>query len=465
MPQSHECSIAPSTAAEFRDNAARAIRRRSSSLDADVDRAARFVHPSARKAVVALRIAGVLLVSIGCAPSTLPAQARKREARVYQWSEPAEVNERRSDRPVIAYEPMLALLGSDRFLVGTNLRGAMARVPANPLTAWRLGGASIGRPEGTFSFVHPRAYIDSNRFLHLLWAEPESVSTGLRGLDWPPEPLKSIWTATYEQGHGWSAPEKLYTSKGELEWSSDGLGTESGGHSHQFGIAAMEWTERFPSLVLLFWKGTKWQIEQVRDAGFQPSLASSDGKTFYLAYIAAARDRAHDSNSLFGRWSHDGGVSWSAPVLLQRGGDHGANAPQLHSVDGLLHVIWRQSAAPARFVLRHAVWRKGDSSLGVIDDVDLPPEAQAIASAVDSCGVIHLAYSHRDSTGAHVDHLAWLGHWSSVNHLLSARAQGDVTLGIANGQRGIIAFNGTAATDDMRTAQAMYMTAQFCTPR
>jgi hypothetical protein len=472
MPSTHQYSFASPTHGEIRDHRVRETTRRTTTHATLDDRTARSPHLWSGSAeqlwaapTLALGVVIAVLALIVVAPSALPAQARTLEAPVYRWSAPIAVNGKRGDLPVIAYEPMLALLGRDRLLVGTNLRGPTASMPANPLTMWRLGGASIGRPDGTFTYVHPRAHIDNNGFVHLLWAEPERVPTSLRGLDWPPEPLKSIWTATYQRGHGWSAPETLYATTGDLDWSSDGMGGGFSVHSRVLGFAVMEWTDKFPSLVLLIWNGSTWRIEHVMDAGLQPSVASSDGMTIYLAYIAAARDRAHDSNSLFGRWSRDGGVSWSPPVLLQRGGDHRANAPQLHFIDGELNVIWRQTAATARLLLRHAVWRDGASALGAVEDLEIPTGVQAIASAMDNCGAVHLAYSHRDSAGAHVDHVVWLGHWSSINHLVSTRPQGDVTIGVANGQLGLIVFNGKPEADDSLPVQAMYVTATVCTAK
>ena len=88
------------------------------------------------------------------------------------------------------------VVGNDAaYLLGNDVRLGPSRVPKTPLTAWTLDGTFIGRPAGDFTFSCPRALLDADKTLQMLWVEPETPILHGLGYTWPNRPFKSVWSA------------------------------------------------------------------------------------------------------------------------------------------------------------------------------------------------------------------------------------------------------------------------------
>jgi hypothetical protein len=95
----------------------------------------------------------------------------------------------------VARNPAVAAVGARRYVVGNNIPlFDEAPIAAATLSAWEIGGRSIGAPSGHHMFVSPRVARLGDRTMMMMWGEPDSVSVHLRQ-DWFPQRLTQVWWA------------------------------------------------------------------------------------------------------------------------------------------------------------------------------------------------------------------------------------------------------------------------------
>lgn len=321
---------------------------------------------------------------------------------------------------VVVRFPRLAVGGARNYLVGVGLQKLDGQVIENgPLIVAELFGRSLGRPRGRFTYLFPRAAVEPNGDLRLVWAEPRVVTDLIAAQEWVFQDPVSIWTATYNRKVGWAAPAQLEVTTGRFDWTAHGGADNFGSLDPTQGI------------VLKSRQGAAWfdldlrrhQVEMPRGAAY--SSLAFDGQSVYLAYVAAAKDtstasvgptarRHEDVNSVFLRRSKDGGRTWEPPRLISLSGRHPAFESTIvvgprHTV----HLIWKQSLPDGRLALRHIESRDGGAEWSRPEDLILSGDLLGARAVVDRCGTVHIVYSDwTDGPGqVRVGYAQWNGRW------------------------------------------------------
>jgi hypothetical protein len=281
-------------------------------------------------------------------------------------------------------------------------------------------GARLGAPSFDGWFAMPRVAA-SESTLVLVWGEPADPTP--RKLAFVPNRLRTLWSATYTQGAGWSAPEKLLTAP-DISWSAGTLLSGKTGRA-QLAVPVLPEGAGQPVVVYVARDAESWR--QVRVPGTEGALFSTlaearDG-TIVLAFVATDASRSLDENSLFITTSSNAGASWSTPRLITRGGVR--DPIILFGPDDRLHMLWRQilMREDGDDVIRHVATKTLSRDLVLSDSADLRarPGFFRFTSVIDRCGTIHVAYEdwHGGGDVGDVDYASFRhGVWSDPVHIL-----------------------------------------------
>lgn len=374
---------------------------------------------------------------------------------------------------MVARFPRLAVGRSRTYVVGVDIQLLDNRpVRENPLVVWELGGRSIGRPPGVFTFLFPKGAVDSRDRLHLLWAEPAKHSSRIEAIQWVFLRPASIWTAIYEPSRGWSDARRLAheaTGPEGLKWPdhrfADNLGST---HSGQ-GIGLPERRPpRNAPLVYLTLSDTEWTRREIPVSwAAYVSVAARDDHLF-VAYVdvdeswvsSPLNPTHHDVNSVFLRISRDGGQTWSSPSLISRSGEYPAHQVQaLLGPRGDVHLLWKQET-PHGTVIRHVLSRDGGTVWSEPHDLVPLGHFDNLGAVVDRCGELHLVYEdwRAGVDRIHIDYATWDGQWSAPVHLFESLLAMTADIQLASTGEPILVFVArdadAAATEHFETLYA-----------
>lgn len=339
----------------------------------------------------------------------------------YAWSEPRQVVPDSGSAPHVARFPVIAATKGSTYVVGNDIPFFSNRVVVgNPLTAWKLGAGSIGRPSGRFLFVLPKAIASSADRLDLLWAEPaEPSGATIKAADWPPYEVTTVWTSAYERGEGWTKAKVVYEGS-DIDWVGAARATTPGSSSILLLTAAAPDGFGKKDFVFLRKEARRWVLKTLESDG--PIAYSSLGVnrlTWVVAYISSLTGVSADENSVFLRISRDGGESWSTPRLISRSGSNPAHGVKvLIGSDGIMHLVWRRQIGGGSRV-QHVSSDDGGRKWSSIEDVSVPAGVYDLKADIDACNTIHVIQEDASlgEAGFHLDHLFWNGRWSKVAHL------------------------------------------------
>ena len=268
---------------------------------------------------------------------------------------------------------------------------------------------------GDFVFASPRAVVDRDGVLHVVWAEPDSSDRrGLSDLNLHRMRFTTLWHATFHKGH-WSRPEAIYHAW-EIVWdvtnasnlivdSSNALALAFGADPRDHGGAVMAY---------LRLERHAWSVHEL-PFGLGPpiyvDLAALGARRIVIAYVTtnpAIQDINQPSNQLYIVRSTDAGRTWSDRMPLSRTEQGLAYRPRV-VVDNrsTVHVIWIAGRNPHTLeagALLHATSTDGshwtDQRASPLSG--LVSESQI---AVDECDMIHVMMTRLENGGIILRHV------------------------------------------------------------
>jgi hypothetical protein len=369
------------------------------------------------------------------------------------WSAPRQVAEGPDLRDAIAQFPSVAIGPTESFVVGNAIATFdESSVRESPFTALTLAGKRIGRPIGRFNFIRPKATIDSRGRLHALWAEPRGGYQTVPGNQWPPRELSAIWTATFDQGSGWSKPQKIYDGA-NLFWDSSPMADRdnvvSRSSAPYLNVVAATFTgDAIQPIIWLRYDGQTWTSDSIRTTVLggpvQPSLAV-DGNNLYLTFLAPAPGRARDRNSVFFQRSNDGGKTWTASQLVSRSGmDPAGDVRVIVAANNSIHLLWLQATADDKQIPKHAISRDGGTTWSEPEAFAAPTQRANLRAIVDACGAIHVVWENWQARYPHVrlEYARWLNAWSSLHELFPGWRAMNPALVLSATKRPMLVFVG-----------------------
>ena len=348
-----------------------------------------------------------------------------------RWSTPqAILPTQRSERPVARF-PSLATGAHRNFVVGNDIMlFDGSAVPVSPFAAVAVGEKNLGKPEGRFSFIMPRAFADEVGRLHVVWGEPASAPAAISSLDWPPEPITSLWTSVYEESKGWTKPEQLVAHP-SIRWGDASSAQRAPLRSHHSsGAEDIQWALVIPTaggdpnqpIFVLRLRADGWRTASVSTEGLgtviYPSIAI-DSPRATLAFIAAHVGTAHDRNSVFVRHSTDSGDHWGPASIVSLSGTRPAHETRvLHGAGATVHLVWLQGdASNGVSVVRHVQSADHGGTWSSPADLGPPALRQSLRATVDKCETLHVVVENLDG-GADarvLEYATWVGTWSALS--------------------------------------------------
>jgi hypothetical protein len=384
----------------------------------------------------------IVLPALAAMPRVPTRSVNDHGCGVPHWTSAKRINQPGTNR--VARFPSIGGYGDQFYVVGNNIPFFdRSPVPVRPLTIWdmRAGGSLVEPPAGIYSFVFPKAVVDSKRRLHLFWGE-SSPPQPPEAFRWGSAPISSIWWATYSPESGWAVPQRVLTGP-RVDWDpttpSDAIIGEDGDI-----MFALPSDGRTGERTLFHTNHNRWWTTPIPASGSYMSLAAN-GRHLFFAYTDAAQTLTADVNSVFLLESTDRGLSWMPPVLVSRSGARGAY--ELHGValhDGSLHLLWVQDVGNNSSVIRHVVRRFGSSSWSA--PRDLPINAQAgtasLAVAPDSCQRIQIVYQdwRKGPEDRRLVHAYFKADWSAPRNLSPEFRVSEATLGSGRGGEPMLVF-------------------------
>ncbi len=319
----------------------------------------------------------------------------------------------------------LALRGEHGYVVGNDIwLFDSLPSPPRPLLVLTLDGRDIGEPAGDFHFADPRALLDTDGTLHLLWAEPADGWRPVKRWEWAGfrQHYGTLWHAAYAPATGWTSPVRIYASS-HITWHH---GMAEAAFDPATGLHGVIADDAAGTMVHLSRAQGAWETRPIPGIARAPvyiSVAVDGSGRVYVAYVDALRGTRGDANSVFLVRSPDGGRTWLPPQLISRsGGDLATQLRVLAAPDGTAHLVWAKNVSGGLEpqVIRHV--RSGDKgeTWSAPEDVDIPDGLGTLNATVDACGAVHVIHeSHADERNAQSDvrrlfYARWNGRWSTL---------------------------------------------------
>lgn len=359
---------------------------------------------SPRALVILHPVTLLLLLPLAGSASRLAASSGEpgvgeRQCTYGEWTEPVPIR----DLPagVVVRDPELAV-GQEAIVLGNDVPNFEDKpVPPGPLLAIQLRtGSSIGKPSGRFWFVSPKAVMDAQNTLHVVWAEPDSVER-ISQVEWPTSPVTSLWYATYSRRVGWSAPREIHRVRGPdafLNWRGESASI------------ALDTDARLHVAVEDFIGGGLFHVvvsDQVASqlvtdtGGSYAQLAIGPAGQVYIGYMGLGRESGGAGNDAFIVRSPDGGRTWSQPTLIPSSIREDVTRIRLLAApDGVVHLLWGHSPNAGAITssrISHVVSRDGGVSWFESEGLDIGREFHHLWAAVDRCGAVHVAFEAWDT--------------------------------------------------------------------
>lgn len=293
--------------------------------------------------------------------------------------------------------PSLAIRDGQGYVVGNDIPLLdETPVKANPLIALSLSGKTLGRPSGDFSFAFPKAALDSEGVLHVIWSEPDSALLRT-GSDWVAlsGSQGSLWYSSYS-GDTWTPPVKLYEGV-DLQWSDVQADMTLDGWD-RLHVVVVDYRVSTGELVYLLRTGDTWYHKNIPAHGAVYSAVTiGTDRDIYISYIAPDTTALPDANSVFLIRSQEDGLTWSPPLLISRSGANQAfEVRALGTPDSAIHLVWAQnlSGGMRTEVIRHVFSPDSNHQLwSVPRDLDVEDGFFRLQALTDRCGTMHVVYS------------------------------------------------------------------------
>ena len=339
------------------------------------------------------------------------------------WTEPQPVGKSSAHATPVARWASIAVGRSGTYVVGVDIPTFDRRLVAvGPLSAWRVGGENLGKPAGGFAFAYPKATVDAAGRLNVLWAEPAKGTNRVPAIEWPPEPLTELWSATYDPlSSRWSTPALVVRAR-TIRWENARVSRSMTGAP---AMAAPMQSESLPFRTALLvtledsvWRATNVALETA--VVVYTSVAAVKDQLL-LAYIAPVRTAENDRNSVFVQRSRDGGKTWTDKRLLSRSGVTPAyDVEALVDPLGHLHVVWRQTMPNGGAALRHVQSTDSGRTWSVADDLEVG-QFDHPRTIIDRCGTLHVVFATHTADGSvgRLHHARWAGRWSPAQQIFT----------------------------------------------
>lgn len=394
----------------------------------------------------ALAAAGVVGLAAGAPARSTARRGMTAEtpdaAAGLRWSAPRRVL---AGPTILFRSPSLAVTGSAAYvaagppLENTGRDRQAGEGDGGNLVLARVGGSPPGRPAGDFVFVHPRAALDVDGTLHLVWAEPADRTAWDTASERRAVRLGSLWHSRLRRGE-WSAPAKIYEAAW-ISWeptATSALVAAPSGALH----FAFPFEDRSGGMGIAHLRldGTRWRKAELRTRGrpVYADLAAGPGTRVVVAYVAGYQDgTGSHENVLFAVRSADGGGTWGAPHVVGGPSHWPASEPRL-VVDraGGLHMVWtgHLPGEMAGQAIWHAASGDGGATWNRFARLPFAGVSSYNQAVVDRRGAVHLvftAYRNRraDLYGATYNRAGW----TAAVPLFSARMGAQPSMRIDRG--------------------------------
>jgi hypothetical protein len=310
--------------------------------------------------------------------------------------------------------PVLAMRGETTYVVGNTL--PVGESANHSLGVWgvvilRFPGAPIDPPRGDFVFKYPKAAIDTDGRLHLVWGEPADRVRASREL--AGNSPTSLWYARYDRGR-WSDPERIVEGD-MLQWSdaSSGPSVDPAGRVH---VVTSAWllTGR-PAVVYARRSAGSWERHDIGGLATYAALAAWGRDSLAIAYTGPD-PTVRGTQALLFVTSGNAGRTWSVPSTVIHAAPNTIFDVTLQHAGGQLHLFWRQGsvARGASQVLRYL--RSGNLGRDWIPQPDAQLSAARhqlrFSAAANPCGsAVAIAESiggTADSLTLFLDEIRWM---------------------------------------------------------
>ncbi len=360
-------------------------------------------------------------VAIGCSPGLRESSAQPLSACGGSWTKPEPVQIESNGRAVARW-PSISEMSGEIVLAGNNVQRMQDPLTPSSAIVWSSSRGILGLPRRSSSKVLPRVVLDSGGSVHLFWGEapPERSMEVSRSLQFQ----TSLWWSPRSSSDREWGPTREILSGSRVDWRLARTHRGRDGRSvFVVAMAAKRGAHR-PEIVFLKFDGTAWTsrpIPETIGAVYTAIVEDSTGR-LYVPFIAAVRDTVFDANSVFVTTSDDGGMSWSAPLILSRSGIRQAfDIAAVATEPNVIRLVWAQnrSGGLVSEVVRTMSTNDGGITWSRPQDLEVTPGFSSLIATADACGALHVIFSDNPQGGdaGHLDHAVFDTTWHNPVHL------------------------------------------------
>jgi hypothetical protein len=286
-----------------------------------------------------------------------------------------------------------------------------------------LSGRQLFIPQHPY-FLFPRAVVDRNGDLNLVWAEPDS-SAKVDAFEFAEDiPVSSIWYVKWRRGIPTQAAV-IYRHHG-ITWnflqSSDLVVDSEGGLHVAFPISVSEGG----TVTVLNYVNNQWSSTTASPAAapVYVSLAARSPE-LALAYVAAPNSgSAGGENGLYMLRSLDAGKSWSPRAEVADRSQIPAYEPNIRSGQhSKIHLVWTQHAPLSTETT--ALWHTSSRDTlrwSSRDRLPLNVQISRPSSIIDRCGTVHVVAQIITENGSKLGYTRFAnGRWPPLVTLFPSR--------------------------------------------